>query len=74
MAILSPRIQIALFAALLFMIIGSTGVYDLTDRFIADPIGQDFTTAAGLPTRLGLIVHAIVTALLMALYLHTFKM
>ncbi len=74
MAALSPRIQIALFSALIFLIIGSSTMYGLTDRFIAGLVGLDFTDARGVPTRLGLLVHAIVTGLLMTLYLYTFRM
>ena len=73
MAPLSPRTQLALYAALVFLVVGSSATYGLTDSIVGR-VGLDLTDARGLPTRLGLFVHALVAGGLVYGYLHTFSM
>jgi hypothetical protein len=65
----SPTVQIALFAALSFLVIGSPAVYKLTN-FVARGA---FTDEYGVPTFLGTLVHALVSGLLMFMYLRMFS-
>ena len=71
---LSPRTQIALFAALVFVIIGSPAMYKLTNNLIGARVGLPYLDVQGVPTRVGLLVHAVVAALLTWVYLRTFRM
>jgi hypothetical protein len=69
-----PHFQIALFAALVFLVFGSPASYRVTDAYLAAPLKLDFADAAGTPTRLGLFVHSLVILAVMLVYLHTFDM
>lgn len=71
MDINSPLIAIPLFAALLFLIVGSPTVYAFTDSTLAAPLGTSFSDG-GAPTRIGLIVHAGVTFLAVYAYLKAY--
>lgn len=71
---LSPRVQLTLFAILVFMVIGAPATYDLTDAYLAAPLGLDYSDGQGTPTKLGVFVHAMVAGLLTWLYVSTFKM
>jgi hypothetical protein len=51
--------QIALFVALLFIIISSQPVYKITNA-VFSKVGLRLADAAGNPTRAGLVVHALV--------------
>lgn len=69
----SPLVAIPLFAALAFLIVGSPVVFKFTDSKIGEPLKWDFATPAGTPTRTGLIVHAIVLAILMYVFLRLYS-
>jgi hypothetical protein len=70
----STRIQLSLFALLVFVIIGAPATYDMTDDLIARHLKLDFSDGDGAPTRLGLVVHGLVAGLLTFAYVTTFKM
>jgi hypothetical protein len=62
-----------LFTALSFLIVGSPVVYSFTNKVIAKPLKLKFVEEDGEPTRPGLIVHAIVIALLMYIFLRAYS-
>lgn len=65
-----PIVQISLFAALAFLVIGSPGMYAITNTVFRGMFLND----DGNPTFVGTLVHALVVGLVMALYLTTFSM
>lgn len=67
---ISPIVQISLFAGLVFLVIGSPGAYAITNTMSRGILLSD----DGTPTFAGTLVHATVAALLTALYLTTFTM
>lgn len=69
----SPLVAIPLFVGLSFLIFGSPVVYKFTDTRIATPLKFDFANQNGVPTRVGLIVHAIVIALVTYAYLRVYS-
>jgi len=69
----SPLVAIPVFTALAFLIVGSPVVYKFTDSKIAPLLKLDFATPSGVPTRAGLIVHAVVIALLLYAYLRAYS-
>jgi hypothetical protein len=69
----SPLVAIPLFASLAFLIVGSPVVFKFTDSKIGDPLKWDFATPAGVPTRTGLIVHALVLGILMYVFLRVYS-
>lgn len=54
-------------SAAIFLLIGSPFMYDLTQRYIAQPLGLKFITAGGAVTITGLLVHALVFFLIVRL-------
>lgn len=56
----SLAVPTALFGALMFIIISSPYVYQTTDKLIGSLIQQRLADSAGNPTRLGMVVHALV--------------
>lgn len=56
----SLAVPTALFGALIFIIIGSPTVYQITDKLIGSVIQNRLADSAGNPTRLGMVVHSIV--------------
>lgn len=56
----SLAVPAALFGALLFIIISAPAVYQVTNKLVGGVIGQRLADQAGNPTRLGLVVHALV--------------
>ena len=70
---LSPLTAIPLFTALIVLIVGSPVIFKLTDKYLASPLKLTFASKDGLPTRLGLFVHAGVAALLMYAYLRSYS-
>ncbi len=66
---ISPIVQISLFAGLVFLVIGSPGAYAVTNTLSRGLFLND----DGNPTFAGTLVHATVAALLTALYLTTFS-
>lgn len=58
-------VQLALFAALLFIIIGSQMLYKFTNGISTQVLKLRLADAAGNPTRAGIIVHALVFFLIM---------
>lgn len=73
LSISSPLVAIPVFAALAFLIVGNPVVYKFTDAKIGGPLKLDLATPAGLPTRAGLIVHALVLGLLIYAYLRAYS-
>jgi hypothetical protein len=69
---LSVKLQLVLFVALITLIVGSPMTYKLTDQLIGSPLKMPFVIV-GVPTVTGQIVHAIVAGLLTYLYLLTFR-
>ncbi len=69
----SPLVAIPVFTALAFLIVGSPVVYKFTDAKIATLLKLDFAAPSGLPTRAGMITHAIVIGLLMYAYLRAYS-
>jgi hypothetical protein len=69
----SPLVAIPLFATLAFMVVGSPVVYKFTDAKIGAPLKMPFVTTSGMPTRAGLIVHAIVLGLILYAYLRAYS-
>lgn len=67
------KLQLTLFSILVFLVVSSPQLYNLTDAYIARPLGLTFQDADGLATTPGMIVHALVAGLLVNLYLMTFK-
>jgi len=47
-------------SAVVFLIFAAPFTYDLTQRYIAKPLGLQFITGAGAVTTLGLLVHTLV--------------
>lgn len=56
----SSAVQIALFTALLFIIISSQPVYKITNGVTTKVAKLRLSDAAGNPTRAGLVVHGLV--------------
>lgn len=69
----SPLVAIPIFVALSFLIVGSPVVFKFTDTRIAPLLKLDFANQNGVPTRAGLVVHAIVIALLTYAYLRVYS-
>lgn len=69
----SPLTAIPLFTALSFLIVGSPVVYKITNKYIAKPLKLSFVENGGEPNRTGLIVHAIVIAILMYVFLRAYS-
>ena len=67
----NPLVQISLFAALLFVVLGSKPAYAFTDGLVSG-LGWRLKDAGG-PTRAGYVVHAIVFFALTYAYLTTFE-
>lgn len=66
---LSPRLLNTLFVAALFLIIANPAVFGLVDRTLGRPILRMRITDNGVPTRVGIVVHAIVFGLLYYFFL-----
>ena len=64
----NARVQLLLFVAVLFVIIGSPATYKLTSK-VTSLIRLRTDDAVGTPTNLGLIVHALVFTALFHLFL-----
>jgi hypothetical protein len=73
MALLAPRVQITLFAVLVFLVVGLPSTYELTDSLVAR-FGLDFVDVDGTPTKLGVATHACVAGLLTWSFLLTVRM
>lgn len=56
----SLAVPAALFGALLFIIVSAPTVYQITDKLFGGLVHQRLADPAGNPTRLGLVVHALV--------------
>lgn len=69
----SPLTAIPLFTALSFLIIGSPVVFGFTNKVIAKPLRLKFIDEDDTPTHVGLVVHAIVLALLMYAFLRAYS-
>jgi hypothetical protein len=64
-----PRLLHTLFVATLFLVIASPTVFALVDKTLGRPILRQRLTENGVPTRLGLVIHAVVFALLYYFFL-----
>lgn len=64
----SISVQVALFAALLFIIISSQIVYKITNGVSSTVLKVRLSDSAGNSTRVGLVVHGLVFFGLMYLY------
>ena len=53
-------IQAPLFAAILFMVISASSTYAVTSEYLTEPLLGMPTHRQGVPTRFGLVLHAIV--------------
>lgn len=69
----SPVLQIPLFAALAFLVLGAPQVYAFMHRHVGSLLGVEVVTSQGTPTRFGLVLHALVVFLVMSLYLNTYE-
>lgn len=54
------QIQAPLFAAVLFIVLGNPVMYKLTNDFLTMPLLKSRTHVGGMPTKLGLLLHAVV--------------
>jgi hypothetical protein len=71
---ISPRIQLPLFTALLFIVIASPDIFKFTNDALGEPLLRSrFIQLGGSPTKLGLVVHSIVFFLIMYLFTITRK-
>lgn len=55
-----PKFQAPVFAALLFVVIGAPVTYKVTNDFLTFPILKTRTHIGGMPTKFGLVLHALV--------------
>lgn len=69
----SPLVAIPLFTALAFLIVASPVVFKFTDAKLAPLLRTDIASPSGLPTRAGLVLHAVVLALLLYVYLRQYS-
>jgi hypothetical protein len=59
-----PKVfHLPLFNALLFIILAMPGTFAMVDTVLTE-VNVDIVDAGGLPTRIGIIIHALVFALL----------
>jgi hypothetical protein len=61
---LSTKVVTTITLALLFIVISSPLTYKIVENTLTSPLGFKITQPGGSPTRVGLILHAIVYALL----------
>jgi hypothetical protein len=61
---LSPKTITSITLALLFIVISSPLTYKIVENTLTAPLGVKITQAGGSPSRIGLILHAIVFGLL----------
>lgn len=52
--------QAPVFAALLFIVVGSPVTYKFTNDFLTHPLLKTRTHVGGMPTNFGLVLHAVV--------------
>lgn len=69
----SPLVAIPVFTALVFLIVASPVTFKFTAAKIGAPLKIGLITPAGLPTRSGLVLHAIVAALIVYAYLRAYS-
>lgn len=69
----SPTVAIPLFAALFFLVVSNPLVFAWTDSMLGTLVGLDFVTAGGVPTRLGLLLHAALMFVGVFAYLKTYS-
>lgn len=60
---LSSTVLDSVFFALVFIILGSPLTYALVNRVVGEPILRQKLVENGVPTRLGLVIHALVFGL-----------
>ena len=69
MTSVSPRLMNTLFVSALFLVIASPTVFALVDKTLGRPILRMPLVQNAVPTRLGLVVHALVFGLLYYFFL-----
>lgn len=67
---LTPALQSTLFVVALFMVVGNPVVYGVVDKILGRPILRTPITQNGIPTRTGIVVHAVVFGLVYYAFLH----
>ena len=67
-----PSVQIPLFAALLFLVLAHPRTFDFVDDKLGGLLNAELVGATGRPTRLGLLVHALVFFLITLAFLRTY--
>lgn len=58
---------ISLMSGIIFMLIASPMVFQLTQKVLGKPLGLSFLDKSGVPTMTGLLVHGIVYTLIVRL-------
>lgn len=66
---LAARTHTALFAAFVFIVAASPRVFKTVDCWLGQPLGLRVARGDGRPTRLGLILHALLVFALMYAYM-----
>lgn len=64
-------LQAPLFASVLFIVLSASGTYNVTNDYITEPILGMRTHRQGVPTRFGLVLHALVYFALVYSFLHS---
>lgn len=67
----SPAVQLSVFTGLLFIVISSPAVYKLVDAVVNKIFKKNIADPSGCPKPSGLVLHAVVFALLFWAYLNT---
>lgn len=57
---ISPKFQAPVFSALLFIVIASPTTFKFVNDFISVPVLRTKAVNAGVPTKFGLLLHALV--------------
>lgn len=60
---LSPKLQTTIILALLFLVISSPYMYSLVNTSITQPVLNTRIVESGVPTRTGMVLHAVVFGL-----------
>ena len=58
---------ISLMSGIIFVIIASPMVFQLTQKVLGKPLGLNFLDKSGVPTMIGLLVHGVVYTLIVRL-------
>ena len=58
---------ISLMSGIIFIVIASPMVFNVTQRLLAKPLGLNFINSSGVPTITGLLVHGVVYTIIVRL-------